>query len=502
MNEVFTRIKRTFSNGIQIGDRRYEFLGYGNSQLREHSAYFFAPTAHLDAKRIRMWMGSFQDIKIVAKYASRLGQCFSTTRAISGVVPQIKELNDIHHNGHCFTDGVGRISPFLAQLAASELGILQSNQATPSVFQFRLGGCKGVLTVSPDSSARDLHLRYSQYKFPASHEGLEIIRWSQYACAKLNRQLILVLSTLGVGDEIFRRKMESQLQDLRDAMTDMRKALALLQRYVDHNQMTLTIASMIIDGFHQSGEPFMLALLHLWKAWSLKYLKEKAQIAVDGGALLLGCVDETNQLRGHYDKMHQQMPGPEASREERSRYLPQIFVQLSRDPNGNGSSKPKIIRGPVLLTRSPILHPGDVRVVCCVDIPELHHIKDAIVLPQNGDRDLASMCSGGDLDGDDFLVIWDPDLLPKEWNHTPMDYSAPPPLIHGRDITVDDMTTFFVTYMKNDSLGSIATSHVALADQSDQGVKDEKCKSDVPGYYCQANVKRRFKASPASFPGC
>ena len=475
MNEVFTRIKRTFSNGLQIGDRKYEFLAYGNSQLREHSAYFFAPTAQVDAERIRMWMGSFQDIKTVAKYGSRLGQCFSTTRAITGVVPQIIEWADIENNGFCFTDGVGKISPFLAQLAASELGILQSNQATPSVYQFRLGGCKGVLAVSPSSAPRELHLRPSQYKFPASHEGLEIIRWSQYACAKLNRQLILVLSTLGVADEVFRRKMESQLRDLREAMTDSGKALALLQRYVDHHQMTLTIASLITDGFHQSGEPFLLALLHLWKAWSLKYLKEKAQLAVDG-ALLLGCVDETNQLRGHYDAMHRRMPGPEASLEERSQYLPQIFVQLSRDPEGEGSQKPNILRGPVLLTRSPILHPGDLRVVCCIDVPALHHIKDAVVLPQNGDRDLASMCSGGDLDGDDFLVIWDLDLLPKEWNHTPMDYSAPPPLIHEKEITVDDVTTFFVTYMKNDALGAIATSHVALADQADDGVKNEKCK--------------------------
>ena len=475
MNEVFTRIKRAFSNGIQIGDHRYEFLAFGNSQLREHGAYFFAPTSHIDAKRIRMWMGSFQEIKTVAKYASRLGQCFSTTRAITSFMPHIEELDDIRHNGFCFTDGVGRISPFLAQLAASELGILQATQETPSVFQFRLGGCKGVLAVSPTSTARDLHLRYSQYKFPASHEGLEIIQWSQYACAKLNRQLILVLSTLGVRDEVFRQKLQLQLQDLKQAMTDPKKALTLLQKYVDHNQMTLTLASMIIDGFQTSGEPFMLALLQLWRAWSIKYLKEKAQIAVDG-ALLLGCVDETNSLRGYYLETHQNMPGPESSIEERSRHLPQIFVQLSRDPESKGRTKPKIILGPVLLTRSPLLHPGDVRIVCCVDIPELHHIKDAVVLPQNGDRDIASMCSGGDLDGDDFLVIWDRDLLPEEWNHEPMDYSPPPPLIHGGEITVDDLTTFFVTYIKNDSLGSIATSHVAWADYADQGVKDERCK--------------------------
>ena len=472
--EVFNRIKRVFSNGIKVGDRRYEFLAFGNSQLRERGAYFFAPISHIDAKRIRMWMGSFQEIKTVARYASRLGQCFSTTRAIASVMPHIEELNDIYHNGFNFTDGVGRISPFLAQLAASELGILQANQETPSVFQFRLGGCKGVLTVSPTSAARELHLRPSQYKFPASHEGLEIIQWSQYACAKLNRQLILVLSSLGVRDKIFKEKLQIQLEDLKQAMTDPKKALTLLQKHVDHNQMTLTLAGMIIDGFQSSGEPFMLALLQLWRAWSIKYLKEKAQIAVDG-ALLLGCVDETNKLQGYSNEAHQKMPGPEASIEERSRHLPQIFVQLSRDPEIAGNMKPRVILGPVLLTRSPMLHPGDVRIVRCVDVPELHHIKDAVVLPQNGDHDIASMCSGGDLDGDDFLVIWDHDLLPEEWNHKPMDYTAPPPLIHENKITVDDMAGFFVDFMKHDNLGNIAHNHIAWADISERGVKNERC---------------------------
>lgn len=475
MNEVFTRIKRTLTNGIRVGDRHYEFLAFGNSQFREHGAYFFAPTFHVDAKRIRMWMGSFQDIKIVAKYASRLGQCFSTTRAITSVTPHIEELTDIWHNGFCFTDGVGRISPFLAQLAAAELGILQVNQEAPSAFQFRLGGCKGVLAVSPTSKARELHLRFSQYKFPASHEGLDIIRWSQFACAKLNQQLILVLSALGVPDDVFKRMMQIQLNDLKQAMTDSKKALSLLQKFVDHNQITLTLASMIIDGFQDTGEPFMLALLQLWRAWSTKYLKEKAQIAIGKGALLLGCVDETDILRGHYDDLHNDMPGSEASIEDRSRYIPQIFVQVSRDPENGRIQTPKVILGPMLLARNPSLHPGDIRVVCGVDVPELHHLKDVIVLPQNGDRDLASMCSGGDLDGDDFIVIWDHNLLPKEWNHEPMDYSPPPPLCHDSEITVDDLTTFFVTYMKNDALGQIAMAHRAWADFSNDGVKDERC---------------------------
>ena len=471
MNEVFTRVKRVLTNGIRIGDRTYEFLACGNSQFREHGAYFFAPLPNLSTKKIRKWMGSFKEIKTVALYTSRLGQCFSTTRAIHGAVAKMVEIPDIRRNGFNFTDGVGRISPFLAHLAASELGILQNAQEVPSVFQIRVGGCKGVLAVSPNSVGRQIHIRRSQYKFPATHEGLEIIRWSQYASANLNRQLVLILSALGVPDHVFAQKLQAQLSRLERAMTDETMALAILQKEIDHNQMTLTLASMVLDGFQRTGEPFLISLLQLWRAWSIKYLKEKARITIGAGALLLGCVDETAILRGHFNNTPR--PLLDGSNDEKAKYIPQVFVQISSNSEGNS----EVILGPMLLARNPSLHPGDVRVVCGVDVPQLHHLKDVVVLPQTGDRDVASMCSGGDLDGDDFLVIWDQDLLPTEWNHEPMDYSRPPMEQRKEDIGIDDLTTFFVTYMKNDTLPAIAKAHEAYADYLEEGVKDAKCMS-------------------------
>ena len=474
MNEVFTRVKRTLTNGIVVGDRLYEFLACGNSQFREHGAYFFAPLPHLPTEKIRKRMGLFSDIKTVPLYLARLGQCFSTTRAIQGTKTVLKELNDIERNGYNFSDGVGQISPFLAKIAADELGILQDLEEPPSVFQIRAGGCKGVVAVWPTPSPTDIYIRKSQYKFPASKEGLEIIRWSQYACANLNRQLILILSALGVPDEVFIQKLRLQLSNLERAMIDERTALAILQKDVDHNQMTLTVASMVLDGFQRSKEPFLTSLLHLWRAWSIKYLKEKARITISNGALLLGCVDEVGVLRGHFNDSPS--PPTNAPITENAKYVPEVFVQVSKNSQG----KSEVILGPMLLTRNPSLHPGDVRIVCGVDAPELRHLKDVIVMPQTGDRDIASMCSGGDLDGDDFLAIWDMDLLPREWNVEPMDYSRPPIIKHGRNIGIDDLTTFFVTYMKNDTLSRIAQAHLANADFLEEGVKDEKCRSPVP----------------------
>ncbi|KAJ5114750.1 RNA-directed RNA polymerase (Sad-1) [Penicillium alfredii] len=468
-DEVFTRVKKTLANGITIGDRHYEFLAFGNSQFREHGAYFFAALPNLSAAHIRVWMGQFQHIRNVAKHAARLGQCFSTTRAIAGCPVTIRKRPDIVRNGYTFSDGVGKISKFLAQMAMSELKIKPVTGEPPSAFQFRLGGCKGMLVVSSDPQPPEIHIRPSQYKFDADHGGLEIIRWSQFSIATLNRQLILVLSALRIPDHIFHSKLASMLQSFNEAMGDDVQATYLLQKYVDPNQMTLKLAQMVFDGFRQSKEPFMTSILALWKAWHLKHLKEKAKIVLDQGANLLGCLDETGTLKGYFDRS---LPGKGASLEEKMAALPEIFVQICRLEN-NGV--PEIIEGLCILARNPSLHPGDIRVVRAVNRPELRHLHDVIVLPQTGHRDVASMCSGGDLDGDDYLVVWDPDLIPRDWFVQPMRYSNQKPPDNDHDVTVDEITTFFVTYMKNDCLPRIAHAHMAWADSLQDGIKEEKC---------------------------
>jgi RNA-dependent RNA polymerase len=426
-------------------------------------------------------MGFFDEIKIVAKYAARLGQCFSTTRAITGTPITVLELGDVQHNGYDFTDGVGRMSPFIAKMISLELNLPCDDP--PSVFQFRLGGCKGVLAVHPEVPQHHLKIRKSQYKFAAQHLGLEIIRWSQFAAASLNRQLILVLSALGVEDQVFLEKQDRMLARLELAMSDERIALDMLQKNVDPNGMTMTISSIIGDGFMKSRDPFILSLLQLWRAWSIKYLKEKAKIMIENGAFVLGCIDESRTLKGWFQSPYAEK-GFLRERERlrpfvraeaspgRISTLPEIFIQVS-DHERPGSYK--IIQGLCLVARNPSLHPGDIRVVNAVDSPLLHHLRDVVVFPQSGDRDIPSMCSGGDLDGDDYIVMWDQELIPKEWNHEPMDFTPPKPDTVD-NVTVDDITSFFIRYMKNDKIGQIAHAHLAHADFEPDGVKSRNCK--------------------------
>lgn len=471
-DEIYKRVKATLAHGISVGDRHYEFLAFGNSQFREHGAYFFASLPNLSAADIRAWMGQFNHIRNIAKYTSRLGQCFSTTRSVGACTIQTEQIPDIERNGYNFSDGVGKISKFLAQITANGLKISTPNGEPPSAFQFRLGGCKGMLVVSSELQPNKLHIRPSQHKFDSPHGSLEVIRWSSNSMATLNRQLILILAAMGISKKIILNKQNSMLQNLHKAMTDDSQAISLLQRFVDPNHTTLALANLVQYGFRRVNEPFVASVLSLWKAWHFKYLKEKAKILIEKGASLFGVLDETSVLQGWFDKKVRLAERSGAKHADKIAALPEVFVQVSSlDKNG----APKIIEGLCILARNPSLHPGDIRVVRAVNKPGLRHLIDVIVFPQTGDRDLASMCSGGDLDGDDYLIMWDPDLIPHRWFTRPMadDNLAAPEL--DRDVTVDDMTTFFVTFMKLNCLPRIANAHVAWADRLERGVHEQKC---------------------------
>lgn len=52
-----------------MGGRHFEFLAFGNSQLRDHGCYMFNSDQDLSSAMIREWMGMFDEIKTVAKYA-------------------------------------------------------------------------------------------------------------------------------------------------------------------------------------------------------------------------------------------------------------------------------------------------------------------------------------------------------------------------------------------------------------------------------------------------
>ncbi|KAJ6784271.1 hypothetical protein PWT90_03912 [Aphanocladium album] len=452
-NDVWDRLLRVLFKGIRIGDRIYEFLAFGNSQLREGSVTFFCPTAHVSCDDVRKWLGNFSHIRNIAKFGARIGQCFSTTREVRGVrVPTIREIKDVDSKGECFSDGVGIISELLARLVVDEMRL--DVVGNPSAFQFRMGGAKGVLAVWPKEYAKHMEvcLRGSQVKFSTEAKTLEIVKCAKTTTATLNRQIITVLEYLGVPSDAFMALLNSHIKQYDEAMTNRAVAIDLLTRFVDENQSTVILAELLKANFQ---DPFAKNLLRLWRSWSLKLMKEKCRIHIEASAFVMGCVDETGTLRGHSIQT-------EGSKTKDTSTLPQIFLQIS---DRHYRNKTTILQGTCIIGRNPSLHAGDIRVVEAVDIPALRHLKDVVVFPCRGDRPLPSMLSGGDLDGDDYFVIWESSLIPLVWNTPPMHSSPVTPENLNRDVHIDDVRNFVVKYMKNDFLGLIAISHLAHADK-------------------------------------
>jgi RNA dependent RNA polymerase len=62
------------------------------------------------------------------------------------------------------------------------------------------------------------------------------------------------------------------------------------------------------------------------------------------------------------------------------------------------------------------MHPGDVRMLLAIDVPELRGQKNVLLFSQHGERPESNKMAGSDLDGDEYAITWDQRLFLGEWN--------------------------------------------------------------------------------------
>ncbi|CAF1332700.1 unnamed protein product [Rotaria sp. Silwood1] len=219
------RFKNVFESGIEICNNRYHFFGVSNSQLREYSYWFIRATSLEEAHQKRKKLGEFSGITNTGKYVARLGLWFSKSNP-SGIkltyisdlqefnsrVQQgdmcVTEISDIRRNDHCFTDGNGLISKGLAKKVAEQLGYLikyEQNELYPSAYQIRMAGCKGIVIIDPESNLNEFYIkiRPSMKKFSYDEWDLDICEESRPIPTRLNNQIIILLSDLGIPNSLF-----------------------------------------------------------------------------------------------------------------------------------------------------------------------------------------------------------------------------------------------------------------------------------------------------------
>ncbi|KAF2449704.1 RdRP-domain-containing protein [Karstenula rhodostoma CBS 690.94] len=463
--DIYERFRQVMNNGIAICGRVYGFLGYSHSSLRSHSAWFMAP--FFREGRLETYftviptLGRFEDIYSPARCAARIGQAFSETPfAIS------LSYNDIQHDKipdittsdgkHMFSDGVGTISQEALDAIRDSIPRKKGNA---TCYQIRWGGAKGMLALDERLEGTTMNVRDSMVKFESNDkENLEICDAANKPIPLvLNRQMIKILEDMGIPAAWFLKQQDAALHKLRFVTAHISNTAGFLKRQniADRLGFPQLIRYLESIGIDYKRDQFMRSVVETAVLRELRLMKYKARIPIEQGATLFGIMDETGYLEEG-----------------------EIFVTFDEAPF-IGCHTLDLDNRPMLVTRSPALHPGDIQMATNIIPPESHPLRalrNCIVFSQKGARDLPSCLSGGDLDGDVYNVIWDIDAVSGcQRTFLPAQYPRVVPLNIGRKVEKKDMTDFFIQFMATDQLGLIANRHMILADQRPKGTADPDC---------------------------
>ncbi|CAF3626328.1 unnamed protein product [Adineta steineri] len=445
------KFKQILTDGIQINKSVYCYLHHSMSQVKEKQFWFLDNRYSLE--NILSWMGNFDNERIVAKHAARMAQCFTSTEPSIRIPAElVKYIPDVKTNDkqYCFTDGVGTISKALCQKVQKKMG----RRFMPSVLQIRYGGCKGTVSVDPnlDDKPHQLVIRHSMLKFKTEHDQLEICKVSSPRALYLNRQDILLLSTRGVPEAHFLVLQNENHLWLVQALLCSSIAFELLNDRVGSTYFNFRD---IANAINLVEEPFFLQLLITCGHDCVSKFQQRAKIktAKNKARNMFGIVDEYGVLE--YGEVFIQY-----------NHISDEKLEASEKPT---STPPTVLdKVKVVITKNPCHHPGDLRTFTAVDKIELRHLVDVVVFPQKGPRPHPNEISGSDLDGDEYAVIWDPDLIPTTDNDIPYDYdSADEPVKLDCPIERKHIIEVVLDIAAQNLTGDMSNLHLATADLLD-----------------------------------
>lgn len=490
--QLVAHIKRLMTRGIIVdkveGDaRHFRFLGSSLSQMRNSSCIFTTLNPH----EVRTWVGDLSRIHSNAKYLKRMSQAFSSTKPT--FLLDHKRLSDpvedIRANGYVFTDGCGEISKFGAAKVAEALRLV----SIPSAFQIRVGGVKGVVVVSDIPDALEdkdncVVLRESMAKFHSNHRMLEIVACAGRSVAYLTRQSIQILNSLGIQDDVFLKMQDEFLEEISSVIASDTEAFFALKGVLLPLKCWWIEAFLKELGVPLLSDAYLASLVDAIFRYNLANTVLRARIPVQKGRTLMGVADFTGTLK-----------------------YGQVFVQYTERVGESDAYEAVMLSDGVSVSvhRSPCHHPGDIRVLTCrTDVPaQLRRLKDCVVFPCDGPRPHPDECTGGDLDGDVFTVIWDERLVPcQEDVRDAMNF---PDTAAEKREDVDDrsLIAFYLKSIQRDVLGVASNAHLALCDIAQDGIFDDGalelariCSQQVDNDQADDHLLRVRELAPKTYP--
>ncbi|KIK69614.1 hypothetical protein GYMLUDRAFT_212277 [Collybiopsis luxurians FD-317 M1] len=472
-----TRIRPILAKGLIIAGRVFKFLAYTQSSLKEHTVWFLRPfyddelDCIVDSDAIIRRIGIFDSEELrrcPALYGARISQAFTATEASLVEVEETHFLDDklTHDERYNFTDGVGTMSREFAlevfnELKGTRRRTRNRTDLSISAFQIRFGGSKGMLSVDYKLKGSVICVRPSMRKFTTPlTNSIEIAQFFDRPLKLcLNRPLVMLLEDLGIPYETFKHLQDRAIQQTLEATENLDAAARLLETFGLGNSFRLVpillgLCRLGVDNLIQS-ETFHRSMLEYAIHHILRELKHHTRIPVEGAWNLVGVADVHGYLRNK-----------------------EIFACV-KPPNG----PIQYLEGDVLITRSPVIHPGDVQLVRAIGEPppgscfDHEPLINTVVFPIKGTRPLPSMLGGGDLDGDTYNVIplkIHPGLRPER-TMDPANYERPTRKLLEQDCSLDDVAEFIVEYFHSDLVGLIATRWLIIADQNVEGIFHNDC---------------------------
>ena len=451
-------IKKIITEGIVLCGEKYHFFCASGSQLREGKALFIRSASsdrlyELRNDILNLELQSYGNLKNVAKYMSRIGLYSTADMPLCKVektnVTWVDDIKSI--KGTLLTDGAGKIKYSLLKKLGYEYA---------SAIQFRLGGSKGILVKALDSDkefdvSSNIVLRPSMKKFNSSDYQLTLVGVNKYMSLTLNREVINLLLSISRKNET--SNLQSYLESMQDTfisgfcsrLENVSEAEVVLKPFIPQQYF-----KNITEFFDVREEPYWRSLLHHSINIDTKTLRQKTNIPVDKGCRLMGIPDPCNVLE------------------------PNEVCMNVISPDGWQET----ITGNVMIYRNPCLHPGDIRIKQAVRRPELSHWTNVLILPcsKSCTSSIADECSGGDLDGDIFSIIWDEKIvLSKSLEAAPCDYQSLSRLVPSNRIRACEnpnnqaaLAEMYERNLENDALGRVAHLHMALCDQLDDMALD------------------------------
>ncbi|KAJ7169576.1 RNA-directed RNA polymerase 2 [Mycena filopes] len=434
--------------GLTIAGRKFSFLAYSQSALKEHAVWFMRPFKAEDGDSFLMYCP--------ARYAARISQAFTATDSTSIEVEEVFELKEISDSSgkYHFTDGVGTMSLELAEAIWDELRASRRRNRRvknhPRAYQIRFDGCKGMLSVDYKLKGHVMCLRPSMIKFSTTVRSrtIDIARaFDKPGPYFLNRPLIMLLEGLGVPYSVFKAYQDTAVRDVQQST----RSLAAFARMLEtHGLGTAYRIPSVLLALNQLGID------------TLSANKFYTQMSVYGIIPIKGAVTVVGVADVH-------------------RFLEEgeIFV-CTRDPDSN---RLKYLEGDVLISRSPTIHPGDVQLCRAIGKPppgscfDYEPLPNTVVFSVKGKRPLPSCCGGGDLDGDVYNIIpldACPGFRPVT-TYEPGDYSPAQKKLVPHPSTMIDVGEFVIEYINSDALGLVATNWLLIADQSKRFIFDSDC---------------------------